>query len=236
MARLARLAVVSVSHHASAKISIAILVPICYRYSSSVRASVPEGASVARLPLLLFDNRILPATHSSNLVADIPPTVAAHFPAFAPGIPPGSLIHVLFMHMCQLFPQLPKNHRVNQNGGGGSPPRRLARSPERSFLHFLYLLPLLCLFYLLYLLSFDIHTRWVPLNPFILIFMRKYTGGGPPPFGRSQLSTISCKLLLLTTIAEGHPQPLYFHNDAKTPGAPPHSLHHPTKQTTYPRT
>ena len=56
MARLARNVVASVPHHVPSNISIAILVPICYRYSSSVRASVPEGASVARLPLLLFDN------------------------------------------------------------------------------------------------------------------------------------------------------------------------------------
>jgi hypothetical protein len=81
MARLASIVVVSVPHRVAAKISIDILVPICYRYPSSVRASVSacpvypepllwrreplfrergfadvsEGATVARLPLLLFD-------------------------------------------------------------------------------------------------------------------------------------------------------------------------------------
>ena len=53
------------------------------------------------------------------------------------------------------------------------------RSSESFLLRFLYVLYLLNLVYFLYLLSFDIHTRGVPLNPFILIFMRKYTGGGP---------------------------------------------------------
>lgn len=47
MPRLARTVAESVPHHVAAKIPIAILVPTCYRNSSSVRASLPEGAHSA---------------------------------------------------------------------------------------------------------------------------------------------------------------------------------------------
>ena len=97
-------------------------------------------------------------------------SIATHFPAFVPGIPPGSLIHLLFMQMCQQFPQLPKNHRVNQKEMGSTPPPAASRDRRE----------------------------------------RSST--------TSSTSSPSSISFLLTTITEGRPQPLHFHNDAKTPG------------------